>query len=339
MMRRWLLWTLLLPLFCAGFGVGARAQADLGSCQATKTDIDFGKNIDILKGVVIDGVGLVTVSCTLTDKNTSKVLVCIGASNTVSTPFITGTDASNKGAPLNYQIYTSANHDAALGMASSPNAIRALITSNNAALSVTKYFYAQIFPNQKSSPVGGYKGSFSPDVKYLIFKTNVAAQPECDTAANMTSLMAQLNVTAGITAQCSISNIRDMVFPAQKIFTQDVNDVQPAQFTVICTTNAPYAIGLDDGLNASKGQCSSASQRCMVSKQNAAHRIDYDLYHLSERSLRWGATDPLAGSPTGKPRNGKSDGETITVFGKIPKPTPSPAPGEYSDTITVTVTY
>ena len=337
MMRRWLLWTLLLPLFCAGFGVGARA-AD--GCSATTTEINFGKNIDILKGVAIPGVGSVTVSCTLTDKNNYKVLVCMGASNPPTALSMSGP----KGVKLEYRMFANETRNTPLEAASSSNAIKALITSNNATLSATRSFYAQISPGQTASPVGEYTGTFSPEIKYLIFKTNVAAQPTCDTAVGMTLLTAELKATAGITAQCSISNIQNMIFPPQALFKGDVNEQTPAQFTVKCTTDAPYAIGLDDGVNAKNGLCSSLlqrspQQRCMVSKQNAANRINYDLYHTTERSSRWGATDPLATGSTGKPRSGKSSGEQITVYGKINEPTASPAPGDYSDTVTITVTY
>ena len=334
MMRRFLLLTLLLPLFCAGFGVGARA-AD--GCTATATEINFGKNIDILKGVAIPGVGSVTVSCTLADPNNYKVLVCMGARTTLPTPFMTGP----KSAKLEYRMFTDDKRDTPLGSASSVSAINALITSKNANLSATRSFYAQISPGQTASPVGAYTGTFSPEIKYLIFKTNVAAQPNCATAAGMTPLplTPEPQATAGITAQCSISNVQNMIFPPQTIFKGDVTEQTPAQFTVKCTTDAPYAIGLDDGLNARNGRCSSLSQRCMVSRQNPANRIDYDLYHMPQRLSRWGATDPLAVGDGGKPRSGKYDGEPITVYGKINKPTASPAPGDYFDTVTITVNY
>jgi len=199
-------------------------------------------------------------------------------------------------------------------------------------------FYGLIYGNQQAASVGDYNDIQQFQTYYKLYDSSNNLPVDCDTAGTSRETLG-ISLNATIKPYCSISNIQDMIFPRQTIFTGDVTEQTPAQFTVKCTSDAPYAIGLDDGLNARNGRCTSSSQRCMVSRQNPLNRIDYDLYHTTQRLSRWGAEDPLAGGVGGKPRSGKYAGETTTVYGKIPKPTPSPAPGDYSDTITVTVNY
>ena len=348
MMRRVLLLTLLLPLFCAGFGVGARAAtaavpppptlttACLASMETTSRS--FG-SINILSGAAIDAEGWSTfIKCPRIPPG-SVVRVCVGYSDTAPRKLNKVDNYGNSIASktLDYEIYPDGGHSHTFG---SINESIDYIDLPGKTTAATFNFYGRIFGNQQSASVGDYNDTPLLYTKVILFSSPPSALAPCASdGVDRLLLPVGLMVFATITPNCSISNIQDMIFPSQTIFTGDVTEQTPAQFTVKCTTDAPYAIGLDDGLNATNGRCSSLSQRCMVSKQNAANRLDYDLYHTTQRLSRWGATDPLAVGAGGKPRIGKYAGETITVYGKIPKPTPSPAPGDYSDTITVTVTY
>ena len=241
------------------------------------------------------------------------------------------TNVNNPGSKLNYDFFVDSSHQKLFD-----NLAHADFTQSSKTATFT--FYGLIYGNQQAASVGDYNDIQSLIIYYKLYGSSKDLPVDCDTAGSRRETLG-ISLNATIKPYCGISNIQDMIFPSQTIFTGDVTEQTPAQFTVKCTTDAPYAIGLDDGLNARNGRCPSSSQRCMVSRQNPLNRIDYDLYHTTQRSSRWGATDPLAAGVGGKPRIGKYSGETITVYGKIPKPTLSPAPGDYSDTITITVNY
>jgi spore coat protein U-like protein len=343
MMRRWLLWTLLLPLFCAGFGVGARAQARApvtGNCSSTPpllgasviNNVAFNYSVggfDVLSGDPVSAEGSFIVDCTGVPPG-QVVRLCVG--------FILPsprqmTNVKNPGSKLNYDIFVDSGHQTRFD-----TSVLVPADFTQSITTATFHFYGLIYGNQQAASVGDYSDTQRFRIYYKIYGSSKDLPVGCETAGSRIDTLG-ISLNATIKPYCSISNIQDMIFPRQTIFTGDVTEQTPAQFTVKCTTDAPYAIGLDDGLNARNGRCPSSSQRCMVSRQNPLNRIDYDLYHTTQRLSRWGATDPLAAGVGGKPRIGKYAGETITVYGKIPKPTPSPAPGDYSDTITITVNY
>ena len=334
MMGRVLLLTLLLPLLCAGFGAGAQAQAGSFCLPGllANDNIYFGGDINILSGAAVDGVGSTQISCRNL-RDGQVIRVCLGSSQSSPRTLANNTYHSS----LNYEIFTNERRDSLfVPVTQSDVFIDLSKTSPTAKFN----FYGRIFENQQSASVGDYYANQRDFMMRLIFFDGIAPSGGCAAAgSNSGTLSVGLGAGGTVIPNCSISNIQDMIFPRQTIFTGDVTEQAPAQFTVKCTTDAPYAIGLDDGLNARNGRCPSSSQRCMVSRQNPAHRIDYDLYDTNQRLSRWGATDPLAVGAGSKPRRGRYVGETITVYGKIPKPTLSPAPGDYSDTIIVTLNF
>jgi spore coat protein U-like protein len=100
---------------------------------------------------------------------------------------------------------------------------------------------------------------------------------------------------------------------------------QTSTITVLCTTSAPYNVGLDGGLTG------TVAARKMM---NGVVPVFYELFRDSSRTLNWGntvGTDTLAGT-------GNGTSQALPVYGRVP-PQTTPAAGTYLDTVAVTVTY
>jgi spore coat protein U-like protein len=94
---------------------------------------------------------------------------------------------------------------------------------------------------------------------------------------------------------------------------------------VNCTSNAPYAITLDNGANA------SGAQRRMTNGGTPASFVSYNLYSDSLRTTAWTGAASVSGTGTGA-------NQTINVYGRVPSGQTVPT-GAYTDTVQVTVTY
>ena len=306
MMRRLLLWTLLLPLFCAGYGVGAQAA----TCSATFDTIEFGTDINILNGSAKDSAGSVTISCAnLSPTESARVCIAVNP-NSAALDLASGLDR------LKFDFYSDALRTAQWSYPQGVVSVDLNSTNYQSRLSV----YGRILAGQNTASVGSYTASIVPNIRYAVY-TSGGAQPPCATLS--TQITTSITVNATVTATCSISTA-SMTFPPQTIFTSDV--AASSDLTVTCTNAAPYWVGLDNGSNPLSGQ------RRMKSKSDY---INYDLYIDNARQQRWGATkdvDTVSGT-------GLATGQRITVYGKIPKPTPSPAPGTYTDSVIATVNF
>jgi spore coat protein U-like protein len=100
---------------------------------------------------------------------------------------------------------------------------------------------------------------------------------------------------------------------------------QTSTITVICTSLAPYNVGLNGGISG------NVAARTML---NGATPVNYALFRDNARTLNWGTTvgtDTLVGT-------GNGTSQTLTVYGRVP-PQTTPAAGTYNDTVAVTVTY
>ena len=153
MMRRWLLWTLLLPLFCAGFGVGARAQTQTSisaTCSVNYSELNFGDNIDILSNTLIETSSAVLVQCNgLTTGQAA--LVCLGMNPAATDPQMV--NQNDNTTPLYYDIFTDFQHTNPW-LSQQKKRPSTTVTFGNPRASIP--FYGLIRRGQSTSPVGQY---------------------------------------------------------------------------------------------------------------------------------------------------------------------------------------
>ena len=167
MMRRFLLLTLLLPLFCAGFGEGARAQGGVPpSCTVGVIGSDviyFGDNINILSGQSVDAEGSVSISC-LNLQDRQNIRVCLGSRTESSRTLSNLTDNSSS---LRYQIFTNSGRDTLF----SPVTESTLFVDLSKTVSLAKFtLYGRINPNQQSASVGDYSDTLMDlTMRFIVF--------------------------------------------------------------------------------------------------------------------------------------------------------------------------
>jgi spore coat protein U-like protein len=141
-------------------------------------------------------------------------------------------------------------------------------------------------------------------------------------AAYAATTTTTFNVTANVTATCSVS-------AGALAFGAYAGDAVPGTSTVTatCTSTTPYHVRLDKGLYGS-----SVTTRAM--HDGSSNPLLYGLYRDSGHTLNWGETDSTDTSDG----TGSGTGQAITVYGLIPA-NQNPPVGDYSDTITVTLSY
>lgn len=343
MMRRFLLLTLLLPLFCAGFGLGARAAQD--SCGFTIKPMAFGSAVDIVtatgSSLKNTSAGYVTINCNNTNGLRASVCILIPSDVTDARvmkwqgpPPNSLTPTSAKNGNLQFEIYMSDPDAPGASVWPKGLADPSLITDFAPNQSKTIHFYGKILSGQNTVSAGSYKGSFP--IKFRIFTYNASNDStfSCrDKGYLGTTPPSPVEVTATISKTCTVK-ADNLVFPDQRIMTAEVR--KESFVRVTCTMDVPYSIGLDDG-SYPGGDTGRRMQNTKYPKgfisTNPADFISYDLY--SSTGLRWGKTKEQ-GAVSGE---GSGSEQAVTVVGKIPIPKSQPAPATYSDTITVTVTY
>lgn len=135
------------------------------------------------------------------------------------------------------------------------------------------------------------------------------------------------NVTVTITTVCNVdaAAATNVAFGSQPSTATNIDAA--GALNVQCTSTAPYAITLDNGLNGA-----SVSARAM---NNGATLVPYQLYRAATRGAGdvWGSTagvDDYTGTGDGTVQN-------IPVYGRVASA--NFPPGSYSDTVTATITY
>ena len=311
MMRRMMLWTLLWPLFCAMFSLGAQAAPNC--TYAADPKMAFG-SLDILNYSSVATSAQIKVTCTGLGAG-EIARVCLnfngGYINNGARSMKSGTRY------LNYFVNASAP-PGFLSNTTFQGLVYLDVTQSAPSRNVQ--LAGSILSGQASRPVGYYTENITTDFYYGAY-TGVSPI-DCDVVKIGASSFSLL-VDATITPNCSVV-ASPLTFPDVLFFTADVTG--QSAVTVTCTTDAPYWVSLDNGQNAASGQ------RRM---RAGAEYIAYDLYSDSARALRWGATkdvDTVSGI-------GVYTGKQHPVYGKIPKPAVTPLPGTYSDQIIATVNF
>ncbi len=94
-------------------------------------------------------------------------------------------------------------------------------------------------------------------------------------------------------------------------------------FTVACTKNTAYAIGLGNGLNFSGGARHMAA---------GPEQLAYELYSDSTHTTLWNDTITVGGTAS------STTPVTLTVYGRV-TPAQNVADGNFADTVVSTVTF
>lgn len=145
-------------------------------------------------------------------------------------------------------------------------------------------------------------------------------------AANVTT--GSLNVNATVLNSCTVVAVPLSFGVLTEVGKKDVDAT--TTLSVVCTPNAVFDVGLDDGANADAGQ------RRMKAGDDGGY-LPYEIYTTAARSSRWGntvKTDTVGGS-------GQLLGvaTVLTAYGRIAANTAPVPSGTYTDTVTVTVNF
>jgi spore coat protein U-like protein len=162
----------------------------------------------------------------------------------------------------------------------------------------------------------------------LVLATIGALVVGSDSSVEAGSATANLQVTASVNANCTISTAT-VAFPTYDpvVVNAGANDDGTGTVTIACTKGTLATIGLGLGANA------SGSQRRM--KDASTDYLNYALYLDSGRTTIWGTTSPNLLTPVAAPDNTP---RAFTVYGRIPSGQDIPT-GAYSDTVVATVNF
>lgn len=130
------------------------------------------------------------------------------------------------------------------------------------------------------------------------------------------------DVTANVTQSCTITTAPDLEFGA---FTQDATKDGNTSFTVKCNASDQVTIKLE-----SANTCSS-DVRTMT--RTGGGTLSYKLFTDSGKTTLWPCTTTVNHTPS------SPDGDSVSVYGQIQKPSTLQPAGSYSDTVTITVSY
>ena len=142
-----------------------------------------------------------------------------------------------------------------------------------------------------------------------------------------------LPVSMTITASCTIGATA-MAFTAQ-LGAGLVTTAATASgsISVTCMNQAPYAIGLDNGLNYS-------TTRRMV--YGGSNYLPYGLYTNAGLTIPWSTATGSATCTTSSncyTGTGNGAAQSITVYGQVPTVGTAPVPGAYTDTVNITIYF
>jgi len=316
MMRRLLFWTLLPPLFCAGFGAGAQAAP---SCSLSSfTPMNFGA-LYMAPRYKFSAVGSATVLCT--GVTGSEVVRVCGKFTQRGTSLVASADPRSQ---IEFKMYKDPQRSAVF--ANTDADLTPIDFSVSRSSGIFRVY--GLIPNaggDNPTATGPYIGPLLGfNFYYGVFTDAARASAAiCSSSSPFISTGSfSVPVSANVSSGCAIS-ATPMDFGQQGVITGNVDAT--STLTVKCSSALSYWVGLDNGVNPLSGQRRMSS---------GAGAINYNLYQDASRRTPWGATQATApASATGSPA-----GRSITVYGRIPGPV-SPAAGTYTDVVTATVNF
>lgn len=151
-------------------------------------------------------------------------------------------------------------------------------------------------------------------------------------ATNLTDATSEFNVTANVSASCSVTVDHDLSFGAYDPFSSS-DATSSNTVLVTCTDGSAYSVYLNAGLNG------SITDREMIGG-TSGDLMHYQLYIDPTYATIWGDGSVNPGYVEGYNCGvGSGSSQPYTVYGKVPKNQISLAADSYSDTITVSVDY
>jgi spore coat protein U-like protein len=136
-----------------------------------------------------------------------------------------------------------------------------------------------------------------------------------------------MNVTASVTANCTISSPSALAFGAYDPVGANSTaalDASPNALAVQCTRGAVAQITLDAGAHA------QGTTRRMTS---GANFLSYEIYTTAARTTIWNTTNSVSYTATSKEKT------NLPVYGRIPAGQDIPAGASYTDTIVATINF
>ena len=191
MMRRFLLLTLLLPLFCAGFGAGARA-AD--PCTFTvDSPFAFGQNVDLISDPTASQAynrnqtaAQIRIACNNIPSDSAlaaqKARVCVSipsdapnarVMNWTAPPSSARSPISASNGKLYFGIYKDVGRLEVWSTAFLDPSTHELTNGETATIS----FYGKINPYQGTASVGSYTGSFPVQFRVYLYSSAGGTPP------------------------------------------------------------------------------------------------------------------------------------------------------------------
>ena len=142
------------------------------------------------------------------------------------------------------------------------------------------------------------------------------------------SQTANLNVTASVSAVCTISTVTVAFGAYDPVVTNAATDLNgTGTLVVACTKGAAATIDLGVGGNLSGGSRRMSS---------GIDFLNYALYKDAARTQVWGTG--LAGGTTATYNSASKASTNITVYGKVPQ-AQDVTDGSYSDVVVATINY
>jgi len=139
---------------------------------------------------------------------------------------------------------------------------------------------------------------------------------------------ANLNVTASVSAVCTISTVTVAFGAYDPVVTNAAADLNgTGTLTVACTKGASATIDLGVGNNLSGGSRRMGS---------GADFLNYALYKDAARTQVWGTA--MTGGSTLTYNSASKASTNLTVYGKVPQ-AQDVTVGSYSDVVVATINY
>ncbi|TAM82361.1 MAG: spore coat U domain-containing protein [Candidimonas sp.] len=152
------------------------------------------------------------------------------------------------------------------------------------------------------------------------------------TPAAASTATGTLNAQIVITSNCAVSTDNSTLDFASHASTSGAVSASNGGFSVTCTDETPYTIGLQSAATGSTNNGAGT-----MSASGIKQTIGYQLYQDASLATPWGNNTATSGGNV-KSNEGSGAAQSYVVYGKTTSSLNVPA-GTYSDTVNINVTY
>lgn len=152
-------------------------------------------------------------------------------------------------------------------------------------------------------------------------------------ASASTTATGTLNAKITITSNCAVTGSTSDLDFGSNASTASAVSASNGGFSVTCTNQTPYTIGLQ---STASGSATDGTGTMKATIGGTAYSIGYQLYQDSASTV-WG-NDPTSGTGNAKSAIGTGLAQQYTVYGKTTTSLNVPA-GDYSDVVQINVVY